>query len=124
MGQNEIMKIPPLLAIQETTWITNSTLRRTSSKFEAVDSTSPDKGINAVAPAVKSERTPISAVRSYFCKGLGAGGLWGFGNLPDIYQSGTGKYFTITVSTFNNDSTVRQWTISWNNYTSQGYEGS
>lgn len=123
VGQNEIMKIPPLLAIQETTWITNSTLRRTSSKFEAVDDTSPDMGINAVAPAVKSERTPGSAVRSYFCKEEGAGGLWNFRNLPDVYQSGTGKYFTITVSTFNNESTVRQWSISWNNYATQGYEG-
>lgn len=119
VGQNEIMKIPSSLAIRETTMISSATLQRISEKLEAVNSTSSERGINAVTEAIPSPVTGEKVERGYFCY-TGTSGLYSFDDstaIPPVYRSGVGKFFTITVSHPLVSTTVTSWRISWSNST-------
>lgn len=131
VGQNEIMKIPPLLVIQETTMVTNTTYQRSSTKFEMVDSTSSSRGVNAIAPLAISPPGLLRVRRNYYCKPRNPStgtysGLSDFSSLstevPAIYHTGTGKYFRITLTTLTNSGEVTHWEPSWNEYVGLGAE--
>lgn len=126
VGQNEIMKIPPLLAIQETTVTTNTTYQRASSKFESVNDSSSNKGVNAIAPPVQSSITGNKVERAYLWRSheaaaLSPNGLWSFEDMsvifdfiPEIYRTGQGRFFRIIVRSIPNDLThVGSWYPSW-----------
>lgn len=130
VGQNEIMKIPPLLAILETTTTSSNTFQRTSAKFEMVDSSSENRGVNAVAPLAITPPRLLRVRRNYYCRTVNPStglytGLNYFSSLPQeipsIYRSGSGRFFRINVFVNQNDQ-VTSWETSWDEYRSLGAE--